>query len=1361
VARVFVSFATPDLPVAELVAGWLERDGHEFFLDRHSESGIRAGEQWRQRLYEELRRDDAVISIVSPDSIASVWCAAEVGIADALGCLLIPLRAAGDTRHPLLTHRQYADYGADPKAARARVLDALRQLDGGPNIERWREGTNPYPGLEPFTPSSAPVYFGRTAEVRDVAQRLRVPRGGDGGIVVIVGPSGCGKSSLLNAGLLPLLGRDADWVTMPPWRPGDDPVASLARALSRTAHRVGLTWSTEEVRRSLASSADGLLRLADALLDAPSAARAERLLITADQAEELFTPTDPTARRHLSDLLGRAARGPVQPVITLRSEYLDDLRDLPGLASVPMDVFALPSLSRTALPLVIEGPARVAGLRLEPELVPRLVDDTGSGDALPLLAFTLRQLSDGLGRGDTLTLSRYATVGGVQGALTGHADAALAKAVATTGLTEQEVLGALLRLVAIDDAGRWSRRPVAVEELPTRTRAALQVLVDQRLLVVDTHAGAETVAVVHEALLTAWSPLRTTIDGQLVALQAARTVEQAAAEWHRDGRPDDYLWGPKRVAGALSNLASPAETETTGAAAMPQRFAIPLDERTRQFLATSVSQVRTTQHRAARRRRRLTVLLSTLLVIAVTAGGIAVWQRSEAREGQRLAVARQLLARSEGIQPTDPLTALLLGQAAHQIHPDPTTAAGLVHTVRNTRFSTALEGHQSLVWSATYSPDGQMLATASSDGTLRLWDTSGPSRPQPWGVPVGGLINPRSVAFSPNGTILATTSGDAVALFDVTDPRAPRPLGPELTGHTRFVWSVAFSPDGRTLASGSADSTIILWDLTTPDRVQRRGPPLAGHFGDVNSVAFSPDGRTLVSGSHDTTAMLWHLDDPAQPSRLSDRLAEHTGIVWSARFSPDGRVVATASSDGTTLLWDVTDRAAPRRIGTPLTEHSEPVLALAFAPDGRTLATASGDQTVLLWNVTDPSSDDRLKDRLTGHTDSVLSVAFSPDGRRLVTGSWDNRALIWDVDDPGRPQRLGGPLIGHTGAVSSVAFSPDGSTLATASWDRSIQLWDVSDPERSRPSGKPLLGHRGEVTSLAFTPDGRTLVTAGTDGWLLLWDVTDRGAAHRIGEAQSDDADPVSSIAVTSDGATLVSAGDSGTVTTWDITVPTRPRQLVDPLPAHSGVIFATAVSPDGRMLATGSKDQTVRLWDITDPAHPSGLGPPLPGHNGWILSLTFAPQGHVLASASSDRTVLLWDTTNPASPRRLGQPLAGYGSTVHASTFDRSGTTLATASADLSVLLWDTADPTQARRLGDRLTGHSEPVLALAFKPNEPVLATASADHSVHLWSLPGLDMGAGAAMAKACSITGRGLRPAEWSIYALGLPYEESCPS
>ena len=218
-AEVFVSFATEDLSIAREVVGWLRADGHDVFLDRDATTGIRAGEQWRQRLYDELRRVDAVISVVTPASAGSAWCTAELGIADALGCLLIPLVAADGARHPLLGHRQHVDYQSDPPTARTRVLDALRHLDGGPATRRWRDGANPFPGLEPFSCSSAPVYFGRTAEIRELTNRLRAARTRPGEILVVVGPSGCGKSSLLNAGVLPLLAHDAEWVTTPPWTP--------------------------------------------------------------------------------------------------------------------------------------------------------------------------------------------------------------------------------------------------------------------------------------------------------------------------------------------------------------------------------------------------------------------------------------------------------------------------------------------------------------------------------------------------------------------------------------------------------------------------------------------------------------------------------------------------------------------------------------------------------------------------------------------------------------------------------------------------------------------------------------------------------------------------------------------------------------------------------------------------------------------------------------------------------------------------------------------------------------------------------------------------------------------------------------
>ena len=212
VAHIFISYATPDRPVADEVSSWLRVAGHEPFLDHDLRDGISVGEDWRQRLYRELREVDAVIGVVTSSFVASNWCSAEVGIADALGCRLIPVRAEVGVVHPLMRDLQYADYQADPPAARR---------------------------LEPFTAEFSRVFFGRAVEAREVGNRLRA-MGSTGGMLAIVGPSGCGKSSLLNAVVAPLPSSDPAWLTIPSLLPGTDPLPELARMLAIMATRLEL-----------------------------------------------------------------------------------------------------------------------------------------------------------------------------------------------------------------------------------------------------------------------------------------------------------------------------------------------------------------------------------------------------------------------------------------------------------------------------------------------------------------------------------------------------------------------------------------------------------------------------------------------------------------------------------------------------------------------------------------------------------------------------------------------------------------------------------------------------------------------------------------------------------------------------------------------------------------------------------------------------------------------------------------------------------------------------------------------------------------------------------------------------------------
>ncbi|MGH3833356.1 MAG: TIR domain-containing protein, partial [Pseudonocardiaceae bacterium] len=828
VAHIFISYATPDRVIADEVSGWLRVAGHELFLDHDLRDGVSAGEDWEQRLYRELSGVDAVIGVVTSSCLASNWCSAELGIASARGCRLIPLRAETDVVHPLMQRLQYVDYLADPRQARDRVLHAVGLLDGGGG--EWREGDNPFPGLEPFTATLSRVFFGRSAQAREVSKRLRAT-GSAGGIQAIVGSSGCGKSSLLHAGVVPLLDGDPAWLVVPSLVPGRDPVPELARVLAITGTRLGLGWSASDVRGRLDAGPEGLRRVADDLLSVGPGAHQRRLVVAVDQAEELFTRTTPAARERFALLLREAVAAPVRVVAALRSEFLDDLRDLPALAGVPIEAYVLAPLDREMLREVIDGPAKLARLRLDDGLAAELVADTDSGEALPLLAFILRRLAEGLLAGGVLSRSRYRDLGGVQGALTRHADAALADAVRASGLTDREVLAGLTRLVTIDETGRRARRRIQLTTLPESLRAALQVFVERRLLLSDTDdAGRVWLTVAHEALLTSWQPLDTATADITAALRTARAVEQAAAEWNSAGRAEHYLWDDKRLTTTLTALGITNNESHHNPATPPL---VEPDDQAREFLDATTRRVTATKKRDRRRRTSTLTALSTLLVLALIASIVAFQQRHTAQTQRDTAISNQITAEADQLSSTDPSLAAQLDLTAYRMRPTPDLRTALI-TLGNTVLSTPLAGHTNTVRAVAFSPDGRTLATGSWDQTVRLWN--------------------------------------------VTNPAHPNALGAPLTGHTNYVNAVAFSPDGRTLATGSGDKTVRLWNVTNPAHPNALGAPLTGHTYAVDAVAFSPDGRTLATGSGDRTVRLWNVTDPAHPASLGPPMTGHTDI---------------------------------------------------------------------------------------------------------------------------------------------------------------------------------------------------------------------------------------------------------------------------------------------------------------------------------------------------------------------------------------------------------------------------------------------------------------------------------------------------
>jgi WD40 repeat protein len=1305
VASLFLSHSKEDNATAGWLSARLQGAGFSaLYLDFDPQLGTAAGRNWERELYSELRKADAVVFLASAASMASRWCFAELALARSIGKPVFPVAVNGIPHGGLLEDVQWVDLAGGDEALR-RLLHGLRQAGLDPTDSfTFDPRRSPYPGLEPFAAEDAAVFFGREQEVERLLERLRPTlQRGRGQFLALVGPSGSGKSSLVRAGLLPRLGRlPHHWVLPPRLVPGQQPTRNLARSLAR-AFGDG-RHSPVELERRLEQGAMELVELGKDLCDADER-EPEAVLVFVDQAEELITRTGPRERREFLDLLRGALTddSPLWVLATLRSEFLGASPER-AIAEVIDDSLVLEPLSRSRLPEVIERPAHRAGLTFDTGLVQRMVEETEGGDALPLLAFTLLQLYERATDRPSgeITARDYEAVGGVGGALRRQADRVVEEL--SSPRRADLIFPTLLKLVTVQGDGEPTRRRLRRNSLSGDEDDVAQAFIDARLLNSSGTGDETTVQVAHEALLRRWPPLREAIDASRRSLQMRADLERLARDWDRGNRDESYLLRGERLL-AFGDWSEHHRDELTV-----------LDE---EFLAAS-RRLATAELEATRRsNRRLRGLLAGLAVLLIAAGVLAVVafeQRREARDQARRALAQRLAAEVPALSKIQPDAALLVGleglRLASGEAKDDSQAALLTLLGRPHHVSTQLVGHGDQARDAAFSPDGATVATASLDGTIRLWYAA---TGKPRGRPLRGhSAGVRTVAFSPDGKTLVSGSDDTTVRLWNLATREQR--GSPLEGHTKAVTDVAFRADGQTMASGSEDGTVQLWDAATG---HPRGKPLVGHTDSVTSVAFSPTEQLIASASDDQTIRLW---DPATGRERGRPLGAHRSAVEAVAFSPDGRTLASAGDDMTVRLWNPATGAAR---GAPLRGHTNSVLSVAFSPDGSRLTSAGNDRTVRLWSAAGKPRGEALR----GHTDAVGAVAFSPDGERLVSASDDQTARVWQVAAV-RPA----VLTGHSDSVGGVAFGSDGDILASGSYDGTVRLWDAAT---GKPRGAPLRGQTDGVWDVVFSPNGGTLASAGLDKTVWLWDPATGKVRRKLVGHRGE----VWDVAFSPDGTMLASASADRTLRLWDAATG-RPHGK--PLRGHTAGVRAVAFSPDGKTVASGSDDTTLRLWGVAT-ARPRGG--PLKGHSDWVTGLAFSPDGKTLASSSFDGAVRLWDAATGA---RQGKPLRGHTDSVADVAFSPDGKLLATAGFDRTVRLWDR----NGKPLGP-LVGHRGQVWDVAFSPDSKQLASASDDHTVRIWNLT-----VDAWVAAACKLANRNLWRIEWDRYiGTETAYERTC--
>lgn len=356
-----------------------------------------------------------------------------------------------------------------------------------------------------------------------------------------------------------------------------------------------------------------------------------------------------------------------------------------------------------------------------------------------------------------------------------------------------------------------------------------------------------------------------------------------------------------------------------------------------------------------------------------------------------------------------------------------------------------LPGRAGQVSSLASHPQRDVVASASWDGRVRLWDISTPAKARQIGAPLSDARDDKDrsgstsgidfsiVTFSRDGHLLAAggsgTPRDGVRLWNTADLSRPKPLG-TITTYSKLsdLHSLALSPDGQTLAVAESER-MTLFDISRPDHPTPIGRPLIGpidiwdedHEDPVHALSFSPDGH-LLAAVDPSSLRLWDVTKPARPHDLKTVHAAGAGLT-DLRFLPHGRTVVTSDFDGSMYLWDVSKPSRPTRIGKPLTGHDDGVHSIAVARDGRLLASAGDDQKIRLWDLSSLTRPKPLGQALTGHPRTITSLALNSSGRVLISSGGEGTTRLWPLAADDAVRQL---------------CQTTGNTLTRAEWERHL-----------------------------------------------------------------------------------------------------------------------------------------------------------------------------------------------------------------------------------------------------------------------------------------------------------------------------------
>jgi WD40 repeat protein len=1118
----------------------------------------------------------------------------------ALGKAIFPIIVAPGGERFVAPDIQQLDLLRDREGGLQRLAGELTRLalDAQGGFE-WDSRRAPYPGLLAFEQEDAAVFFGRDDDARRLIERLNAKRiQGEPKLVALFGASGAGKSSVVRAGVLPRLRRDVrNWIIIPAFRPQHDPIGEFARAASEA---LGTPQHWRELRDRLAS-ADGSRALEDLgdALRVRTGSREAHILVTIDQSEELFA-----AKREDSEAFFRmitwATSEPVPFIIflVLRSDHLDRLQQ--AAEAIPFEEISLGRFPLSRVRQIIEGPARVAGFHIDERLAASAILDMEVEDALPLLAFAMREVFDSaMANRKTqpssvleLSWAHYQALGDsnsglnpLENAVRKRADevvdAAKLSAQAMNALRDAFV-GAMVR---VDDDGQYLRRPALWHDLPEQARPAIERLADARLLVISTDSGFPIVEVAHEALLRKWPRLR---------------------EWLDQER--DFLVGKAQLRYALNDWTAAAATQKH--AALLRGLSL---DRARQWLrdhTNSLSELEQTyikesivlddsETRKKKRRRQLSWAAVTALVVLSIAALSLVQQR------------RAATVRADA--------AALAIQAGSGLSENPVRAAGLA--AQAVEKSASVDTHSILLESVlAISPYLlKVLDVTNLKPSSLAWDTRGENvlvggwgRIIQWNLAaVERAAAVREVLTDQEGQsdrsrwmVQALSSAGTHASAVMQDGRRVTFGGRDFTApifqslvHGDLA-KVSNGPDGtRILVARRDEPTVVFLDCRSnasacTQDVVATGYATALALGQDRAAVGFDNGVVRIIGlgsqqftreidlSESVVSLDWASNDAllamgtlkgqvivadadgsilSQASATSDSVA---AIAWN----PRAMQIAAACGASAICVWELNAEKSSLQAAAYLPGHSLPIQALAWRSDGRMLASAA-DSTVRIWSVEVPDRTWWTLD--VGATTELTDLDVSRDRAWLAVADARGDVHVWSLPALAREPPLRGDFKSQ---IKIIAWSPQALTLAVADGDGRVTTRNWPDDGKL----KTISNDDDYIAAMRWLPGGTQVVTSGSNEGAIKIRSIDGAKNQRLPLLHKDS---VTGLAVSSDGSRIYSVDAFGKLWTWDVST----RRAIGSAPIETGAGRDTVIlSQDERRLLVAGNDGDVVIYPRT-----------------------------------------------------------------------------------------------------------------------------------------------------------------------------------